>query len=672
MYCTRCGKEVPDQAKYCRYCGSSLSRPAAPQSPVTRAPVRKKSRAPVIILCIAAVVILALLAVFAVLRFRSGEKENPPERTQAPRASHTSEASEASETSEAPAPEPVRYSYYIDNCSWTEALERTSETGGRMAVLESPESFEDLTRALDDAGFTGTRFLIGARRDTGSREYRWVDEHGAPTGEVLNDPDSWAYSFWLEGEPSYRTDSAEETCVEICYDADAGRWGFRDVPDAPCDPASGQCGYIAVYDTPVSAPAEPSGSVADSGAPSASAPGEAPGTVPADYVGAYTAYLSELESNRFDIEAYTYGEQAALCDVYGDEVPELFFISAEPDSHGSRTFSYLNVCTFEDGMLRTLYTCQIHIAAGGGMDYCVFGSSLDKGIAIYLSSPGETQVVRQLTVIRDWDNPEIAAERRTALEAGMDAGSTYTAYGLTTDEAGYENACRDTLSGFEQTILTNCGDRAPDFIRAFIGTADAGDSYASLTAYLQDEITRFSAPAGSAPVPEAAAAAYTEEELRSIVSAYGTIGLWCCEDFDGDGTKEAYALTVAGGAEDLHGIDRVYFVDSQGNLTAMASDITADYYDQEDGYYLTCQGKGFFHVDYGAYGSGYSTMLFSVRNGQPYELALSRQIQGFQLRDGVFYTTENDFSAGFHQYPECELLYDPSAQEFYKGSRIGE
>ena len=177
MYCTRCGKEVPDQAKYCRYCGSSLSRPAAPQSPVTRAPVRKKSRAPVIILCIAAVVILALLAVFAVLRFRSGEKENPPERTQAPRASHTSEASEASETSETPAPEPVRYSYYIDNCSWTEALERTSETGGRMAVLESPESFEDLTRALDDAGFTGTRFLIGARRDTGSREYRWVDEH---------------------------------------------------------------------------------------------------------------------------------------------------------------------------------------------------------------------------------------------------------------------------------------------------------------------------------------------------------------------------------------------------------------------------------------------------------------------------------------------------------------
>ena len=386
----------------------------------------------------------------------------------------------------------------------------------------------------------------------------------------------------------------------------------------------------------------------------------------------YTAYLSELESNRLDIEAYTYGEQAALCDVYGDEVPELFFISAEQDSHGSRTFSYLHVCTFEDGMLRTLYTCQIHIAAGGGMDYCVFGSSLDKGIAIYLSNPGETQVVRQLTVIRDWDNPEIAAERRTALEAGMDAGSTYTAYGLTTDEAGYENACRDTLSGFEQTILTNCGDRAPDFIRAFIGTADAGDSYASLTAYLQDEIARFSAPAGSAPVPEAAAAAYTEEELRSIVSAYGTIGLWCCEDFDGDGTKEAYALTVAGGAEDLHGIDRVYFVDSQGNLTAMASDITADYYDQEDGYYLTCQGKGFFHVDYGAYGSGYSTMLFSVRNGQPYELALSRQIQGFQLRDGVFYTTENDFSAGFHQYPECELLYDPSAQEFYKGSRIGE
>ena len=671
MYCTRCGKENPDQSKFCRYCGGTLPRSAVPRNTDSRAPVRKKSRAVWVILDVLALLLIILLALFAVLRFWFTDREAAPERTRAPRESQ-SHASMPSKQPR-PSPEPIFYSYYMDNCSWTQAFQTAQAAGGRLAVLESRESFDDLTQALDDAGLTDTSFRIGARRETGSQEYRWVDETGAPAGAVINDPESWANSLWLDGEPSFRADDAEETCVELHYDAGARRWGFRDVPDAPCDPASGSCGYIVVFDMPETASGQPK--PADSGTQAANPPASdaegasgAPGlpwAAPADYAGAYAAYLSELEANSADIEAYTYGDQTALCDVYGDEVPELFYIASAPDASGNRTFSDLHICTWEDGMLRTLYTGQIHVAAGGGRDYCVFGRSSDKAAAIYLFSPAESKTTRQVTVLRDWNNPEVAAEKSTRLEGGEAAGTDYTAYGVPTDEAGYESACRDALSGFDQTLLTNYREYGtPEAVTDLVaGTPYAGQSCESLISYLRSQL--------SGSTASAEAAAYTEDDLRDIVSAYGTIGLWCYEDFDGNGTKEAFALTVRPETGDPNSIDCVYFVDSQGFFSTMATDITAAYYEQEE-YCLTCQGKGFFHVDYGAYGSGYSTMLFSVRDGSPYELDLSRQIQGFHSENGVFYTFENDFSQGFHQYPKCELLYDPAIQQFSKGSRIEE
>ncbi len=71
MYCTHCGNQIPDQSKFCRYCGSRLSTPAEPQVQVSPPPARKKGRTAGIIIGIVAVLILVPAVLFAVLHFRS-------------------------------------------------------------------------------------------------------------------------------------------------------------------------------------------------------------------------------------------------------------------------------------------------------------------------------------------------------------------------------------------------------------------------------------------------------------------------------------------------------------------------------------------------------------------------------------------------------------------------
>ncbi|MDD6268880.1 MAG: hypothetical protein PUA84_02335 [Oscillospiraceae bacterium] len=88
--------------------------------------------------------------------------------------------------------------------------------------------------------------------------------------------------------------------------------------------------------------------------------------------------------------------------------------------------------------------------------------------------------------------------------------------------------------------------------------------------------------------------------------------------------------------------------------------------------YIVCQGKGFFAVDCGNGGSGWQTLLYGVKDDLPYELDISRKLQGFYKKDDIYYTTENEFlEEGGHRYPEVELIYNSGAQQFAKGQRIG-
>lgn len=164
---------------------------------------------------------------------------------------------------------------------------------------------------------------------------------------------------------------------------------------------------------------------------------------------------------------------------------------------------------------------------------------------------------------------------------------------------------------------------------------------------------------------------YTESDLKEKVLAEsgGNILSWFYEDYDGNGTKEAYSLVDigTGGSE---GDLTVYFIDADGNIKIMYDNFWhLSYYDNM----TKCteyKGKKFFSVDLSGGGSGYSTFLASVKDGNAYELDISNSLQGFFVKNGICYTTENDFSSGIHTYPEVELIYNSSTQQFSKGNRI--
>lgn len=160
-----------------------------------------------------------------------------------------------------------------------------------------------------------------------------------------------------------------------------------------------------------------------------------------------------------------------------------------------------------------------------------------------------------------------------------------------------------------------------------------------------------------------------EHYLRSAIEERGTLAVWEYADYDGNGEKEAFAITTTEDDE----IKAVYFVDSNCNVSVMQTSFDGlCYYESGEGYYRMHAGKGFFWCNYGAHGSGYHTMLYSVKDGTPYSLDIASQLQGFYQDGESLYTIEDSFDAGYHQWFKKELVYDSATQQFRKGRVLGE
>ena len=75
MYCPQCGKKIPDQVKFCVYCGSSLTEEYGLQGQESRTPGQRKAGVAGIIVGVIAVLIVVPLALFAVFHFGTGKSE---------------------------------------------------------------------------------------------------------------------------------------------------------------------------------------------------------------------------------------------------------------------------------------------------------------------------------------------------------------------------------------------------------------------------------------------------------------------------------------------------------------------------------------------------------------------------------------------------------------------
>ncbi|MDY4444226.1 MAG: zinc-ribbon domain-containing protein [Butyricicoccus sp.] len=144
-----------------------------------------------------------------------------------------------------------RYSYILDDCTWTEAFYRAREQGGYLVRINSREEYDQITRDIERMGYEKKQWFIGAGREYESTAYYWIDENGNVYGDKLNDADYWANSEWLSGEPSFRSDGVEELYVEIFYSSSMGRWVWNDCADdviGIVPSYSGKVGYIIEYE----------------------------------------------------------------------------------------------------------------------------------------------------------------------------------------------------------------------------------------------------------------------------------------------------------------------------------------------------------------------------------------------------------------------------------------
>ncbi|MCR5526942.1 MAG: zinc-ribbon domain-containing protein [Lachnospiraceae bacterium] len=169
-------------------------------------------------------------------------------------ASEKKETEEASESSDGSFVEDGKihtYAFVDADVTWEEAWADAIKKGGYLAHINSDEECQYILNQISSRNTETICYLIGAKRDSDSKDYYWI----APDGSKVGDPiqkDSAFSSYWLSNEPSYKDENGVEECyLDMLYRKKDKRWYLNDVTNDIVSTSAywkGKMGYIIEFD----------------------------------------------------------------------------------------------------------------------------------------------------------------------------------------------------------------------------------------------------------------------------------------------------------------------------------------------------------------------------------------------------------------------------------------
>ena len=171
-YCPNCHKELPENSKFCRYCGAQIPDEGTPEP--------EKNGVPRWIFAVAAGVLILIIGGIMFFHNSNDAPVYEPSEAVEPEEADDSEDAESRAPSDAVEFEGRYYKVFNDSKTWKKARQKCEDEDGHLVTITSKDEQKFVEELLDDDGLQRYHYWIGATDKEDEGRWEWV------TGEDMD------------------------------------------------------------------------------------------------------------------------------------------------------------------------------------------------------------------------------------------------------------------------------------------------------------------------------------------------------------------------------------------------------------------------------------------------------------------------------------------------------